>query len=70
MKKATWITVGFLLFVLGTTSLELSVVGVKISFLTWLDYPGPLFGFLMKIFMIVAGLVTVYLTTSDWKAEE
>ena len=70
MKKATWITVGFLLFVLGTTSLVLSVVGVKISFLTWLDYPGPLFGFLMKIFMIVAGLVTVYLTTSDWKAEE
>jgi hypothetical protein len=68
MKKAAWITVGFFLFIFGSSAL--SLVGVKISFLTWLDHPGALFGFLAKIFMVVAGLVTVYLTTSDWKAEE
>jgi hypothetical protein len=70
MKKAAWITVGFFLFIFGSSALVLSLVGVKISFLTWLDHPGALFGFLAKIFMVVAGLVTVYLTTSDWKAEE
>ena len=70
MKKATWITVGFLLFIFGFSALVLSLVGVKISFLVWLDYPGALFGFLMKIFMIVAGFVTVYLATADWKAED
>jgi hypothetical protein len=45
-------------------------VGVKFSFLTWLDYPGALFGFLAKIFMVVAGIVVVYLSTSDWQAED
>ena len=70
MKKAAWITAGFLLFIFGFSALVLSLVGVKISFLVWLDYPGALFGFLMKILMIVSGIVIVYLTTSDWKAEE
>ena len=70
MKKAAWITVGFFLFIFGFSALVLSLVGVKISFLVWLDYPGALFGFLIRILMIVAGIVIVYLTTSDWEAEE
>ena len=70
MKKAAWITAGFLLFIFGFTTLVLSLVGVKISFLAWIDYPGALFGFLIKIFMIVAGIVVVYLTTTDWRSEE
>ena len=70
MKKAAWITAGFLMFIFGFSALVLSLVGVKISFLAWMDYPGALFGFLMKILMIVVGIVVVYLTTTDWKAEE
>ena len=70
MKKAAWITLGFLLFIFGFSALVLSLVGVKISFLVWLDYPGALFGFLIKIFMIIAGFVVVYMTTTDWKAED
>lgn len=70
MKKAAWVTVGFLLFIFGFSALVLSLVGIKLSFLVWLDYPGALFGFLMKIFMVVAGIVVVYLSTSDWKAED
>lgn len=70
MKKAAWVTAGFLLFIFGFTALVLSLVGVKFSFLTWLDYPGALFGFLAKIFMVVAGIVVVYLSTSDWQAED
>ncbi len=70
MKKAAWITVGFLFFILGFTALVLSLVGVKISFLVWLDYPGPLFGFLMRILMIIIGIVVVYMTTTDWRENE
>lgn len=70
MKKAAWVSAGFFLFIFGFTALVLSLVGVKISFLTWLDYPGALFGFLAKIFMVVVGIVIVYLSTSDWQAED
>ncbi|MCU0348688.1 MAG: hypothetical protein MUC59_17245 [Saprospiraceae bacterium] len=70
MKKAAWVTVGFLLFILGFSALVLSLVGVKLSFLVWLDYPGALFGFLAKIFMIIAGIVVVYMTVTDWRVEE
>jgi hypothetical protein len=70
MKKAAWITLGFLLFILGFTALVLSLVGVKFSFLVWLDYPGPLFGFLMRVLMIIIGIVVVYMTTTDWRDEE
>lgn len=70
MKKAAWVSVGFLLFTLGFSALVLSLVGVKLSFLVWLDYPGALFGFLAKIFMIIAGIVVVYMTVTDWREEE
>ncbi len=61
---------GFLLFILGFSALVLSLVGVQLAFLTWLDAPGRLFGFLMKILMVVAGIVVVYLASTDWRAEE
>jgi len=70
MKKALWLTTGFLLFILGFSSLVLSIVGVKIAFLTWLDVLGGLFGLIAKILMIVVGIVIVYLTSTDWRAEE
>ena len=70
MKKALWLTSGFLLFILGFSALVLSVVGVRIVFLAWLDAPGGLFGLIAKIMMIVAGIVIVYLATTDWRREE
>ncbi len=70
MKKAAWVSVGFLFFILGFSALVLSMVGVKLSFLAWLDYPGALFGFLMKIFIVILGIVIVYMTTTNWREEE
>jgi hypothetical protein len=70
MKKALWLTAGFLLFIIGFSALVLSLIGVQLAFLTWLDAPGGLFGLLAKILMIVAGIVIVYLTTTNWKAED
>jgi hypothetical protein len=68
MKKAFWLTIGFLLFILGMSALVLQIVGVKFAFLAWLDAPGPMFGFLAKVFMVVTGLVTVYLSATDWRS--
>jgi hypothetical protein len=70
MKKAIWMSVGFLLFILGFSALILSIVGVKLSYLTWIDAPGPLFGFVMRILMIVGGIVVVYLTSTNWREQE
>ena len=63
-------SVGFLLFILGFSALVLSVVGVKLAFLTWIDGVGPLVGLFIRILMIVGGIVMVYLTATDWRAEE
>lgn len=70
MKKAIWITIGFLLFIIGFTALVLMVIGAQLSYLAWIDSPSPLFGFLMRILMIVGGVVIVYLTVTDWRNQE
>jgi hypothetical protein len=70
MKKALWITTGFLLFINGFLALVLMAVGVKLSYLTWIDKPGPIFGFIIRILMIVGGIITVYLTATDWRKQD
>jgi hypothetical protein len=70
-KNKDWLTlVGFTLVILGFLSLALSLVGLKLSFLVWLDRPGPLFGFLAKLAMIVTGLAITYLAQTDFRGEE
>lgn len=70
MKKALWLTTGFLLFIVGFSALVLSIVGVQFAFLTWIDAPGGLFGMIAKILMIVSGIVIVYLTSTDWRRDD
>ena len=70
-KNKGWLTlVGFLLAGTGILALVLSLVGVKLSFLTWIDAPGPLFGFIFRLLMIVSGVVIIYLTQTDFKGED
>lgn len=70
MSKTGWTTVGFFMFLFGFTSLILQVVGLQFSFLLWLDFLGPGWGFLFRLLMLVIGLVIVYLATSDWQDED
>ena len=70
MSKALYTFVGFLLFLFGFMALSLSLVGVQLSFLTWIDAPGKLFGFVIRLLMILAGIVIVVLTRTDWREEE
>ncbi len=69
MKKAIWLVIGFLLFILGFSALVLSLVGVRLAMLAWLDVLGGWLSFLVKVLMVMAGIVVVYLTTTDWRSE-
>ena len=70
MKKTLWVCFGFLLFIIGSTALILSIVGVKLAYLTWIDAPGALFGFIFRLLMIFAGVIIVYLTLTDWRNQD
>lgn len=63
-------TIGFLLAGVGFLALVLSIVGVKLSYLVWLDRPGALFGFVARLVMIIAGFILVYVGKTDLEQEE
>jgi len=69
MNKSLITLLGFLLFTLGFVSLVLSMIGIQLAFMAWLDAPGPLFGFLTRIGMIIAGVIVVAVAQTDWKRE-
>jgi hypothetical protein len=69
-NKAIFTTVGFILFILGSSALVLSLVGVKFSFLVWLDAAGALPGFIARIVMMVGGIVLATLANTNWEDEE
>jgi membrane protein insertase Oxa1/YidC/SpoIIIJ len=70
MKNKGLLTLlGFILVIIGFLALVLSIVGVKFSFLLWIDRPGPLFGFLVRILMIITGFVLVYLAQTNYRGE-
>ena len=62
--------IGFLLAGLGFLALVLSLVGVQLSFLTWIDSPGKLTGFLIRLIMILAGIIIIYLAQTNFSGEE
>ncbi len=70
MKRGLLTLLGFVLFMLGFSALVLSLVGVQLAFLTWLDAPGRLFGFVARLVMIILGVVLVVLDNTDWKEDE
>lgn len=69
MKKTIFTTIGFLLFILGTLALVLSFIGAQISFLTWIDAPGQLFGFVTRLVMVFVGVIMIVLARSDFEGE-
>ncbi len=69
MNKGILTLIGFLLFCFGILSIVLSMIGIQFSFLAFLDAPGRLFGFVMKLLMIIGGVVIVVLTRTNWQEE-
>jgi|GEM_PF-582185 len=70
MKKELLTLLGFILFVLGFLSILLSLVGVDLAFLLWMNTFGSLASFLIKILMIITGVIIVVLSRVDWENEE
>lgn len=69
MKKALYTLLGFLFFIFGFLSLMLSMIGVQLTFMIWLDAPGRLFGFVARLLIVIGGIVIVALANTDWERE-
>lgn len=60
MRQKGWITaIGFSMFILGFLSIVLSMVGVQLQFMTWLDHFGRGWGFLARLLLLMAGILMV-----------
>lgn len=67
MKKNDLLTIlGFALFIAGFTSLTLTLVGLRWSWLSWVDEINPVFGFVFKILMAVFGIALVAYIRTDY----
>ncbi len=69
MNKVTFTTIGFVFFILGILSIVLSLIGVKFSFLAFIDKPGALFGFLIRLLMVFGGVIIIALAQTNWSQE-
>jgi uncharacterized membrane protein len=58
------IILGFLLFISGFIALILMLVGLQLSYLTWIDAPSRTFGLVIRLAMILGGLIMVYLANN------
>ena len=65
--KSIYAVIGFLLIIIGMLSLILMVVGVQLSFLTWIDATGRLAGFVIRLLMIISGFVIITLSQTNWR---
>ncbi len=70
MKKNIFTIVGFLLFLFGISALVLSLVGVKFSFLLFIDKGGAGMGLIVRLLMIFGGLIMAWMSKTNWKAED
>jgi hypothetical protein len=69
-KNAEWLSlVGFILVTLGISALALSFVGLRFTFLIWLDAPGHFFGFIIRVLMVVLGFLLVYIAKTNFRGE-
>ncbi len=70
MNRGIVSLLGFILTALGFLSIVLSLVGIQFAFLTWLDSIGRLFGFVIKLIMIIIGILLLHIAQSDFRGEE
>lgn len=67
--KTYGIVLGLLLVVIGITALALQLVGVQWTFLQFLEAPGRLFSFVVKLIMVMAGFIILVVANTDWERE-
>lgn len=67
--KTLGTSLGVIFLLLGFFSLVLMMVGIKLSFLQWIDAGGRLTGFVLKLSMAVLGGTLIALAQTNWKEE-
>jgi hypothetical protein len=60
-KKTILMIAGFTIFFFGFIALVLSLVGLQLSMLTFIDIPGRTFGLVVRLIMIFGGMIMLYL---------
>lgn len=68
-NKGLWLLLGFVLMILGFTSMIMQLVGVHWAFLGFIEWAGRLWGFVLKIVMVLAGILILVLANTDWERE-
>ena len=58
-KKVIYTALGFVLFMVGSLTLLINMVGLNFGFLSFLDNLGKLGSFLVKLGFILAGILLV-----------
>ena len=66
-RNTILLVVGFLLFFFGFLSLVLVLIGMRFSFLSWIDHFGPGVGFAIRLFMIFGGVVMMYVSRTRFE---
>lgn len=70
MKKNILTVVGFSCFFVGIISIVLSLVGLRLSIISFADNISPLFGFVFKLFLLFGGMVMFFMArSSDYDPE-
>jgi len=62
MGKPIVTVIGYIFILLGFLALILSMIGLRLSFLAFLEAGGPLLSFIIKMSMIMFGFVLMYIS--------
>jgi len=62
MNKGIITTLGYLLFLMGFLSILLSMVGLQLTFLSWLSGLGPGLSISIKLICLFSGLIIMYIS--------
>lgn len=65
-----FLILGFLLFVIGTISTVLILIGANLSYLAWIDKPGSPRGIIIRLLMIGGGLVMSYMAMNPAREDD
>lgn len=68
-QRAAYFLAGFFVAGSGLYAMILMLVGVRLSYLVWLDGAGLLPGFLGRLVLIIVGSVLIFLGATDWERE-
>ena len=64
-NKTLLTSLGFIFFLVGFSAICLMLMGIQYSFLTWIDAPGRLFGFVARLVIVIIGFLLVAFARMD-----